>query len=88
VEPRAVACRSAVLRARSAEKNLAFRQAMVGATVETLVLETRDRATGGLVGLTGNYVEVVFDGPDALMRQLVHVAVTAATAERTAGALA
>lgn len=88
VEPRAVACRSAVLRARSAEKNLAFRQAMVGATVEALVLETRDRATGGLVGLTGNYVEVVFDGPDALMRQLVRVAVTAAAAERTPGALA
>ena len=46
-------------------------------TEDVLVLETRDRATGGLVGLTGNYVEVTFDGPDALMRTLTRVRVTA-----------
>ena len=41
------------------------------------MLETRDRATGDLVGLTGNYVEVTFPGPDALMRRLARVRVTA-----------
>jgi len=43
-----------------------------------LVLETRDRATGGLVGLTGNYVEIVFEGPDALMRRVARVRVITA----------
>ena len=42
------------------------------------MLETRDRATGALVGLTGNYIEVAFDGPDSLMRRCVRVRVTAA----------
>ena len=42
------------------------------------MLETRDRATGALVGLTGNYIEVAFAGPDALMRRCVRVRVTAA----------
>jgi hypothetical protein len=40
-----------------------------------VVLETRDPVSGGLVGLTGNYVEVVFDGPDELMRGLATVEV-------------
>ena len=52
-----------------------------------LVLETRDRATGALVGLTGNYVEVAFPGPDRLMRTLARVRVTGAHAERAVGAL-
>src|SRR5262249_8283269 len=68
-----IAHRAARLRAVGAAKALAFRQALVGRTEDVLVLETRDRATGGLVGLTGNYVEVVFEGPDALMRRTARV---------------
>ncbi|MBI1735996.1 MAG: tRNA (N(6)-L-threonylcarbamoyladenosine(37)-C(2))-methylthiotransferase MtaB [Candidatus Rokubacteria bacterium] len=85
VDPRTIARRSAVLRARSGAKARAFREALVGRTVDALVLETRDRATGGLVGLTGSYVEVVFDGPDSLMRRLVRARVTDAGAERARG---
>lgn len=85
---RTVTRRSARLRERSDDKARAFRGALVGRAVEALVLETRDRATGGLVALTGNYVEVVFDGPDALMRGLVRVRVTAAGDERARGELA
>lgn len=72
--------RAARLRAVGAAKALAFRQALVGRTEDVLVLETRDRATGGLVGLTGNYVEVVFEGPDALMRRTARVRLLAADA--------
>ena len=68
-----VARRAARLRALGAAKALAFRQALVGRCEDVLVLETRDRTTGDLVGLTGNYVEVVFDGPDTLMRRVVRV---------------
>jgi len=67
-----------LLRALGAAKSAAFRRSLVGRTDDVLVLETRDRATGGLVGLTGNYVEVVFDGPDALMRRVARVRVAGA----------
>ncbi len=77
--------RSARLRARSDDKACAFRRALVGRSVDALVLETRDRATGGLVALTGNDVDVVFDGPDSLMRRLVRLRVTAAGEERARG---
>jgi hypothetical protein len=52
---------------------------------DALVLETRDRATGNLVTLTGNYVEVTVEGPDALMRTLTRVRITAAEASATRG---
>ena len=53
----------------------------MGRAEDALVLETRDRATRDLVGLTGNYIEVVFAGPDALMRRVVQVRVTAVEAD-------
>ena len=77
VDRAAIARRAARLRALGAAKAAAFRQALVGRTEDALVLETRDRATGGLVGLTGHGVEVVFDGPDALMRRVARVRVGA-----------
>jgi threonylcarbamoyladenosine tRNA methylthiotransferase MtaB len=79
--------RSAMLRGLSGERNLAFRRRMVGSIVDVLVLETRDRRSGGLVGLTGNYVEVIFDGPEALMQRMTRVRVLAAESEWTRGTL-
>ena len=52
-----------------------------------LVLETPDRTTGALVGLTGNYVEVSFPGPRALMRKLARVRVMGAHGDRAVGEL-
>jgi threonylcarbamoyladenosine tRNA methylthiotransferase MtaB len=77
VDRATIARRAARLRVLGAAKAAAFRLALVGRTEDALVLETRDRATGGLVGLTGQYVEVVFDGPDALMRRVARVRVGA-----------
>jgi threonylcarbamoyladenosine tRNA methylthiotransferase MtaB len=72
--------RAARLRALAMAKAAAFRLALVGRTEDVLVLETRDRATGGLVGLTGHYVEVVFEGPDTLMRRIARVRLDVADA--------
>jgi threonylcarbamoyladenosine tRNA methylthiotransferase MtaB len=83
--PRAIAQRSRALRALGREKNLVFRQRLLGRTLEVLVLETREKATGLLTGLTGNYVEILFDGPDRLMGRLVDVTVTDVESERTLG---
>jgi threonylcarbamoyladenosine tRNA methylthiotransferase MtaB len=87
LDPPTIARRSRALRDAARAKRDEFRRALVGRLEEVLVLETRDRATGGLVGLTGSYVEVVFPGPDRLMRTLAHVRVTGVSGERAAGHL-
>ncbi len=85
VDRREAGRRSRALREAGAAKSLAFRRAMVGRRETVLVLETRDRASGGLVGLTGNYVEVVFEGEARLMRTMTRVRVTDADAAVTRG---
>ena len=88
LDQRTIARRSRALRELGRAKSDAFRRRLVGTAPDVLVLETRERATGALVGLTGNYVEVAFDGPDDLMRTLPRVRVTGADAARTVGELA
>jgi threonylcarbamoyladenosine tRNA methylthiotransferase MtaB len=79
-----MAARSRDLRAVGDEKRAAFARAMVGEEHEALVLECRG-PDGGLVALTGNFVEVSVDGADALMRTVVRVAVTEAHARGARG---
>jgi threonylcarbamoyladenosine tRNA methylthiotransferase MtaB len=88
LDQRTIARRSSALRELGRAKSAEFRRRLVGTSENVLVLETRERATGALVGLTGNYVEVAFDGPDSLMRTLARVRVTGADAARTVGELA
>jgi threonylcarbamoyladenosine tRNA methylthiotransferase MtaB len=88
VPPAAVAERSRAMRALGRDKSLAFRRRLVGRAHTALVLETRDRATGLAVALTGHYVEVQLDAPDGLARRFVDVMVTEAGPERTLGRLA
>jgi threonylcarbamoyladenosine tRNA methylthiotransferase MtaB len=85
LSPRVVAQRSKTLRALSKAKNLAFRQRLLGRKLEVLVLETREKATGLLTGLTGNYANVLFDGPDDWLGQFVNVTITDVQPERTLG---
>ena len=80
-----IARRVGALRALGETKNLAFRERMVGGIEDVLVLETRERATGALVGLTGNYVEVAFGGADTRMRTMTRVRITAADSAGTRG---
>jgi threonylcarbamoyladenosine tRNA methylthiotransferase MtaB len=75
------------LRETAAVKNRRFRETMLGRVEDVLVLEERDRATGGLVGLTGNYIEVTFGGPDRLRRGIARVRVTAVEAASSRGCL-
>jgi threonylcarbamoyladenosine tRNA methylthiotransferase MtaB len=81
------AARGRRLRELAAVKNLRFREGMRGRVEDVLVLEERARATGDLVGLTGNYMEVTFRGPDRLRRRLARVRVTAVEAGSTRGML-
>ena len=75
------------LRELGADRTRRFRASMVGRTEDVLVLETRDPAGGDLVGLTGNYMEVTFAGPDRLQRRIARVRVTGADATAARGVL-
>jgi len=87
VPSRVIRERSRRLRALGRAKSLAFRGRMVGRSREVLVLAERDRHTGRLAGLTSNYVEVGFDGPDELARRFARVTVTEVDEERTLATL-
>ncbi len=82
---RTITERSKALRQLGRAKNLAFRRRMVGQTSQVLVLGERDKAGGLLTGLTGNYVEVLFGGPDEWMGRFVDLAVTHVTSDWTLG---
>ena len=88
VPPRLIVQRSKILRDLSQAKRLEFGRRLLNQPQEVLVLKTRDKATGLLIGLTGNYVELLFDGPDSLMREFVNVTVTQVRPEGIWGALA
>ena len=75
---RTLAARAGRLRHAAATRGLVFRAGLVGRVEDVLVLQTRDRVTGDLTGLTGNFVEVTFPGPDRLIRRLARVRVLAA----------
>ena len=83
VAPAVIRERSRRLRRLGADKSLAFRRGLVGGQRDAVVLDARDRRTGRLAGLTDNYVEVLFDGPDTLGRRIVPLTITEARAEGT-----
>ncbi|HUK64146.1 MAG TPA: MiaB/RimO family radical SAM methylthiotransferase, partial [Dongiaceae bacterium] len=66
------------LREVATASGLRVRQRMVGRVQDVLVLQRRDRATGNLTGLTGNFVEVTFPGPDQLICRIARVRVISA----------
>ena len=87
LDARTITTRSSALRDIGSAKSEEFRRAMVGHVEDVLVLETVDRATGGLVGLSGNFVEVVFAGPRNIVGTVVTARVTGVEGNRTLGGL-
>jgi threonylcarbamoyladenosine tRNA methylthiotransferase MtaB len=87
VSPETIRRRTGRLRRLGAAKSLAFRQAQVGREHSVLVLEQREREAGRLLGLTDNYLEVAFPGPDTLMRGFARVGATGVSGQRIEGVL-
>ena len=87
VPPEVIRRRTTRLRRLGADKQLGFRRAQIGRELAVLVLEQRARETGLLVGLTDNYLELAFGGPDALMRGFARVHATGLGEDRLEGAL-
>jgi threonylcarbamoyladenosine tRNA methylthiotransferase MtaB len=78
--------RSARLRGLGVEKSIAFKRRLVGRAVDVVVLEGR-RDGGMLTGLTSNFVEVKFRGPEDLARRFATVRLTEADGSGARGVL-
>jgi threonylcarbamoyladenosine tRNA methylthiotransferase MtaB len=87
LDPRTIADRARVLRQLGEACSRRFREGLVGHTEEVLVLDRGAEAGSELVGLTGNYVEVTFAGPEALRRRMARVRITATDGAATRGML-
>jgi threonylcarbamoyladenosine tRNA methylthiotransferase MtaB len=58
---------------------MAFRRHFVGQVLPVVVLNERDKGTGNLVGLSDNYIKVLFQGPDTLKHRWTPVEIQKAT---------
>jgi threonylcarbamoyladenosine tRNA methylthiotransferase MtaB len=68
VSPETIHERTMLLRALGERKKTAFRGRLVGTEQRVLVLNSR-AADGRLVGLSGNYVEILLEGDDSLLNR-------------------
>jgi threonylcarbamoyladenosine tRNA methylthiotransferase MtaB len=68
VSPETIHERSVLLRALGERKKVAFRERLVGTTQRVLILSQR-APEGRLVGLSGNYLEILLQGGDELMNR-------------------
>lgn len=62
-----------------------YRQAFIGKRLNVLVETKRDKHSGLLTGYSDNYIKVMFEGPDELMKQIVPVKVADITLAQTIG---
>ncbi len=76
--------RSQVLIDLGKEKSYQFRRRFLGETLHVLV-ESRRNRQGLLRGLSGNYLKVLFEGPDSPYNQLVELEITRVTPSETYG---
>lgn len=75
IAPEVLKQRCARMRRLGRDKRGAFYRRFVGQQVQVLVEGTRDRASGGLKGVSDHYLSVHFDGIDDLMNRMVRVTV-------------
>ena len=77
--------RSASLIALGDHKRLAFHRRFVGRRLEILAEDRRDKASGLQVGMTDNYIKVLFDDPGVGANETAVVEVTAAREQLVLG---
>jgi threonylcarbamoyladenosine tRNA methylthiotransferase MtaB len=77
--------RSRQLIALGERKRLEFHQGFVGRQLQVLVEDRRDKTTGLAVGLSDNYIQVVFEGGQTRPNQFSTVSITRAREDRVFG---
>lgn len=67
------------------ETSDAYRRSFLGKELNVLVETKRDKLTGLLKGYSDNYIHMLFEAPDDLMRKIVPVKVAGFDSEKTMG---
>jgi len=80
--------RNHILRELSERKRQAFGEALVGEELEVVVERFAPQGPGLLRGVSDNYMQVIFAGPEELMGQIVAVAVKERKEGKLVGLLA
>jgi threonylcarbamoyladenosine tRNA methylthiotransferase MtaB len=88
VSPETIRSRTQRLRELSRELRRAFVSRYIGKTVPVLIERRRDRQSGLLVGMSGNYMRVLTEGSDALQNEIVPVRIERLTDEMAHGVAA
>ncbi len=73
------------LREFQTEMSYNFRKRFIGKELEVLVETKRDKTAGFLTGYSDNYIKIIFEGPNELMRNLIHVKISDVTPNFTFG---
>ncbi len=85
VPPEEIKRRSRALRAESRAKRLRFSQALLGTTLDVLVLKRTDERTGRRLALSDNYVNVLVDADESLAGQIIPARITCVTEDAVMG---
>jgi len=64
-----------------------FREKLVNKTLDVLVETKREKYSGRLSGYSDNYVRIMFDGPDTIMKTIAPVKITDSNLTCTLGAI-
>ena len=62
-----------------------YRKNFLGETLDVLVETRRDRNSGLLTGYSDNYIKVLFEGDDSLMKRVVPINIEKANLAYTSG---
>jgi threonylcarbamoyladenosine tRNA methylthiotransferase MtaB len=85
VDPEVCRSRSQLLRSLSRKKFAEYISGCEGRRLTVLTERRRDRETGLLTGLSGNYIRVLLEGSDDLMNRLLSVQITRVGEDRVWG---
>ena len=75
IHPQIIHKRSEILHDLGRKKWEEYLDRFIGKTLDVLIEQKRDKKTGKLTGLSGNYIRVLFDGEDSLRNKITAVSI-------------
>ena len=75
IHPQIIHKRSEILHDLGRKKWEEYLDRFIGKTLDVLIEQKRDKKTGKLAGLSGNYIRVLFDGEDSLRNKITTVSI-------------
>jgi threonylcarbamoyladenosine tRNA methylthiotransferase MtaB len=85
INPQVIHRRSDILHDLGNEKWITYIYRFIGKKLNVLIENRRDKKTGRLTGLSGNYIRVLLDGDDSLKNQIIPVRILARIEDRLFG---